>query len=219
MAPESLPTVGLGEYYLASTPMRHANQCTVASIVVMTALSSFGLEAEPVALMLDVDDGNGGTMRYGEERPRIEGGEVVGHVGLIADGRFLDVTAAQFPEIVKHGGIRVVSGDLRGNAAEALQRGALLPTILADRHVVQYTVLPLGSADPALLPTMEEEGTTLAIHANNLRLPYLKVLSLTPFVERVQTLTQPRYARFVQSVLDMRDKEIEMVDGIFKVRD
>ncbi len=106
MPPGQLPSVGMAEHYLASTPIRGTNQCSSASLVVVLAMRSLGLEAEPVALPLDVPDGRGGTTRYGNERPHMDGDLVVGHVGLITDGRSLDITAAQFPEIAAHGGVR-----------------------------------------------------------------------------------------------------------------
>lgn len=219
MSAEQLPTVGLAEFYLASTPLRDSNQCALASLVIQMVIRNLGLQAEPVALLLDVDTPQG-RARYGTDRPRMEGGKVVGHVGLIADGFFIDPTAAQFPEIVRHGGARVLAGHLRGQDQEVLRRGANVPIRLLDKHIVQYHVLPEGSADGVLLQMMSTESNRqgLAKMSVNAQNPYLKVLSEQPFLERVQTLTAPRYATFVHAVKSMRNKKVLMVDDVFQVQ-
>ena len=220
MPPEMLPTVGLAEAYLGSTPVRQSNQCALASLVVEMALRVLGLQAESVALLLDVPDGRGGLTRYGNERPRMEHGQAIGHVGLIADGYFMDITASQFPEVLTHGGVRVVAAHLGDQQAEQLlTRGAILKARLADGYQVTYTAYASGSANGVLGPTLTSNGGTLPQLANNLLLIYGKLLSSPDLIERVMTLTEPRYANLVGHVQTMRSRELEHgADSLIRVR-
>lgn len=141
MPPERLPSAGMAEWYLFSSPLRDANQCVAASVTVMMAMRSLGLQAEPVGLLLDVPTGRGETTRYGNEVPHIDGDFAIGHVGLIADDHFMDITAFQFPEVLAHGGVRVIANPLNGQSDVILERGAVMPTRLIGNFLVQYTVV------------------------------------------------------------------------------
>lgn len=94
MPPEWLPTVGLSETYLVMSPLRNINQCHVAIEVVMRALHLFGLPAEAVALEIEVENSRGSIVHHGRAQPQFANGQVLGHVGLIADDHFLDITAS-----------------------------------------------------------------------------------------------------------------------------
>lgn len=208
MPSEQLPTVGLAEAYLGSTPIRESNQCAIAALVVQLAMRTLGLDPEPVALELDVPNGRRGTTRYGNPNPRLVNGQVIGHVGLIADGVFLDITGAQFPEIAAHGGVRVIAGSLGSQSHEVLRTGANMPVRLADGYEVAYRVYPEGSADSALIPLIELNRQALPQLANNLILIFTKMLTAPPLLDKVSTLSQPRYATLVHRVLGMQGREL-----------
>lgn len=219
LPPHLLPSVGLGEWYLASSPMRTGNQCVVASLTVMQAMRAFGLDAEPVALILDIENAYGVTQRYGSESPHLDGDRVVGHVGLVADDLFMDVTASQFPEVMAHGGQRVLSGALNGQADAVLNRGALVPTRLADGFQATYRVAPLGSADGLMLPILERSRDEAVAMVHNLLTGYTAAMSSEPFLSQVQSITTPRHQQFVEAVLQMRGAEVRMGDdGLMMVR-
>lgn len=207
--PEALPSVGLSEWYMASTPVRNSNQCVLACATVMGVLVNLGLKAEPVALQLDVPDGRGGKTRYGNLEPYFDAaGNTVGHVGLVADEHFIDVTASQYPEIAR-GGMRVVYGPTRGQADQMLTRGAVIPLRTLDGIQVQYTMGTLGSADAVIAPMLGENTEDLARMAYNTITGYAKTLSLVPeLLERVNSLTAPRHAPFVERVNAMTELDI-----------
>lgn len=207
--PDALPSVGLSEWYMASTPVRNSNQCVVASATVLAVLHNLGLEAEPVSLQLDVPDGRGGTTRYGNLKPHFDAaGNTVGHVGLLADDHFVDVTASQYPEIAR-GGRRVVYGPLRGQGKQILAQGGLIPVRTIDGQVVQYTVGSLGSTDRVMASVLKENTEDLARMASNLLMGYTKALSAVPeLLARVNTLTHLRHAPFVERVNAMTGLKI-----------
>lgn len=207
--PEALPSVGLSEWYMASTPVRNSNQCVAACATVMTALRHLGLEVEPVSLQLEVPNRRGGTTRYGHLQPHHDtDGNVIGHVGLLADDHFIDVTASQYPEVAR-GGIRVIYGPTRGQSQLILDQGGLIPVRTRDGQVIQYTVGRLGSADAVMMPLLEKAIEELAQLAFNTLTGYTKALSTVPLLlERVNTLAQPRHARFVRRVNEMTRLDI-----------
>lgn len=213
LRPEALPTIGLAEWYLASTPVRISNQCGIASLVLQLALQRLGLPASPVAVLLDVPQPGGGTTRYGNENPHMTAdGLTVGHVGLVGDDYFVDATAAQFPEI-RVGGVRAVGGPLQGQQDGILRAGAMIQVFLLDGTPVTYRLYPEGSADPILLPMLEsagEEGIDdIGRLANNLLTGYCKALTAEPLLSSVRSLTAPRYAQLVGRVNDMIDRGVE----------
>lgn len=212
LRPEALPTLGLAECYLASTPVRISNQCGIASLVLQLVLNRLGLPASAVAVLLDVPQPGGGTTRYGNEDPHMtKDGLIVGHVGLVGDDYFVDATAAQFPEI-RRGGARTVGGTLQGQQEEILRAGALIPIRLLDGTPVTYRLYPEGSADPILDPMMESGGEQglddIARLANNLLIAFCKTMTDEPFLSRIRSLTAPRYTQLVGRVNDMIGREI-----------
>ncbi|NKR53092.1 hypothetical protein GS481_02840 [Rhodococcus hoagii] len=212
MPAELLPTVGLGEFFLAQSPIRTLNQCHVASEVMMLALHSFNLPAEAIALELSVQTGQGALAHYGSPHPYVKGGTVHGHVGLIADDHFLDVTASQFPEIDAHGGVRVVAGPLRGQSDELLATGATMMMRLTDGAFVTYTAHPSGSADEVMqAETMAREE--IEVLTSNLRLGYSYMLAQSPvLLDKVQSLTAQKYAGFVDAVTQMVGRTVSVDD-------
>lgn len=216
MPPEWLPTVGLSETYLVMSPLRNINQCHVASEVVMRALHLFGLPAEAVALEIEVENSRGSIVHHGRAQPQFANGQVLGHVGLIADDHFLDITASQYPEIKAHGGIRVVGSPLRGQGSGVLTTGAVMMTRLVDGHLVKYTAHPRGSADAV----MQSDGLAageIEVLTNNLHIGYCQLLSSPLLIERVRSLPRDKYARFIAAVEDMKDKETDGTNGILSI--
>ncbi|MEX3757919.1 hypothetical protein ABFW00_19090 [Mycobacteroides abscessus] len=212
MQPELLPTMGLAELYLAMSPIRTANQCTLACGTMIKVLQGWGLDAEAVAAYIDAPDGRGGVVRYGrEDEPRLEDGLVSGHVVLVADDVFVDATASQFPAIVSHGGVRVLGMHIgNGGRTQMLQRGAIIPTRLAHGagdYMVQYTVRPSTSADRVMTEYFEQKGAAqdLAALSNNLSLVFAKTLAELGLPRE---LSSPRYAALVAQVEAMRDMDL-----------
>ncbi len=165
---EALPTLGMAAWHLASTPNRIANQCLPACTILMLAIRSLGIEANMLGLMLDIPWArNGQGVRYGNERPHMEGDLLVGHIGLIAGTRFLDPTASQFPEIRNNGGFRPISANLGASAAHVLADGTQAGIGLEGGKMVTYHLLPLGSADEVAMDLMEREREKIVANVQN----------------------------------------------------
>jgi hypothetical protein len=143
MPADRLPYLGLSMYYLASSPVRDANQCLLASTVLMIALHSFGVRADLVALEVAIPSAG---VSYGSATPRFENDALVGHVGLLAGDTFIDATAAQFDEIRDVRGVAPVVGIMPDPSALRSQ-GGRLPFPLGANATFDYTVYPVGSAD------------------------------------------------------------------------
>lgn len=212
MSPELLPTKGLAEVYMAMSPMRTANQCTLACATMIKVLQGWGLDGQALAAHIDAPDGRGGIVRYGrEDEPRVEDGLVSGHVVLVADDVFVDATASQFPAIASHGGVRVLGTHLgSGNGATIVRRGAVVPTRLAHgtgEYAVLYTVRPAGSADRVMTEFFDLEGAaeSIAVLSNNLSLVFAKTLT---GLGQASALSAPRYAVLMAQVEAMRGMDL-----------
>ncbi|WP_276824712.1 hypothetical protein [Mycolicibacterium mageritense] len=209
-----LPTWGLAEVYLASTPVRSANQSTMACWAIMTSLMSFGFHTEAVSAAVEVANNRGGVTRYGDwESAEFTDGGSGGHAVLIADGKLIDPTAGQFPEIARHVGVHAVGGDLKGNAEAVLRQGGVLPLRLAsdDGRVLDmvYRLGVRGSADAAMTGFLDQPHARedVAIIASNVSLIFAKLLSSMP--GKVVELEQvPVYRQVVARARAMRDRDI-----------
>lgn len=150
MDADALPSFGLACFYLASTPVRVANQCLFANTVLMLAMQSFGVPANLVAVELDIPWADGGRgVRYGRPDPELTDTGLNGHIGLLTDERFIDATAWQFPEIrttMDH--TRPLIAKLGADKARLVAtRGGVLQTQLERGEQVTYNVYPVGFAD------------------------------------------------------------------------
>ena len=185
MAPEALPFYGLAAHYLASSPVRDANQCLLASTVLMLAMRNYGIEANLVALELDFDWADGGRgVHYGRPDPQMIGTEVRGHVGLLTKEWFLDATASQFREVRNNGGVRPVGGRIGAAQAATLARqGGQIQLNLSTGNPVRYTVYPVGSADGI-------GSTFIGMQPDERALPVAVMNALTGFSAMV-ALAQP----------------------------
>lgn len=150
MDADALPSFGLACFYLASSPVRDANQCLFANTVLMLAMQSYGVAANLVAVELDIPWADGGRgVRYGRPDPELTDTALNGHIGLLTDERFIDATAWQFPEIRKtmdH--TRPLIAKLGTDRARLVAtRGGILQTRLERGEQVTYNVHPVGFAD------------------------------------------------------------------------
>lgn len=172
MPPESLPFYGLAATYLALTPVRDANQCLLASTVLMLAMRRYGSEANLVALELDIDWANGGRgLHHGRPDPQIVEADVHGHIGLLTEDWFLDATASQFREVRDNGGVRPIGSHFGARQVSHLaQYGGEVQVKLATGRHVRYTVHPVGSADGvgSQFIGMQPDKNALAIATMNL---------------------------------------------------
>lgn len=211
-----LPTLGLAEVYLGSTPVRQANQCSLACLVLMTSLIGFGIHPEIVAASVEVRNADGGITRYGDQPPEFTAEGTLGHTVLIADGKFVDPTGGQFPEIAKIAGVRALGGDLQGRADAILKSGAVIPMRLATDaddddgplHVL-YRIGTRGSADAATAGFLDQEHAheDVAALSNNLSLLFCKLLSVMP--DRVGELARiPKYRRVIEKARGLRGRQI-----------
>lgn len=212
-----LPTLGLAEVYLGSTPVRAANQCSLACLVIMTSLIGFGIHPEIVAASVEVRNADGGITRYGDQAPEFTATEgTLGHTVLIADGKFVDPTGGQFPEIAKLAGVRALGGDLQGRADAVLSAGAVVPMRLAAEAVeddgpvhVLYRLGPRGSADEATSGFLHQEHAhdDVAALSSNLTLLFCKLLSVMPY-QLGELARVPQYRRIVEKARGLRGREI-----------
>lgn len=217
MSVSLLPTLGLAEVYLGSTPVREANQCTLACLVLMTSLIGFGIHPEIVAASVEVRNADGGITRYGDQVPEFTAEEgTLGHTVLVADGKFVDPTGGQFPEVAKLAGVRALGGDLQGRADAVLAAGAVIPMRLATEaadddgplHVL-YRLGERGSADEATAGFLDQEHAhgDVAALSNNLSLLFCKLLSAMPY-QLGELARIPRYRRIVDKARGLRAREI-----------
>lgn len=168
---DRLPYIGLASWYLISSPLRSANQCLLACVVLREAMMKLGIESELRGLLLDVQTGSK-TVSYGNPSPHINStDELIGHVGLLAGNTFIDPTAAQFPAIRNNGGVRPIVGvDPRLSTGSGPARiGIPLGTKMTA--VATYTVLTADSTATVEQHFMQaNDRDEIDIHASNLLL-------------------------------------------------
>lgn len=224
MPASALPTIGLAFWYLQVTPNREANQCLLASTVLMMAMRNFGVQADLVALLLDVPWGDSGRgVRYGSEDPRLDGDVLVGgHVGLIAGDTFIDPTASQFPEIRNNGGQRPLYGSLNGNADAIRERGAqvVIKLARADKtgpigKTVVYHVGRVGTADGVGADLIENHAEELASMLQYLTLSFGVALNRFGRADDVRRGPYPRLAALVDRCEGMT--VVDDGDGAFSL--
>lgn len=227
MPAHALPTVGLAYWYLQVTPNREANQCLLASTVLMMAMQNLGVRADLVALMVDVPWGDGGRgVRYGSEDPRLDGDVLVGgHIGLIAGDMFIDPTASQFPEIRNNGGQRPLYALLGGKVDAIRERGAQVVINLAraDRtgstgKTVVYHVGRVGTGDGVGSELIGNHTTELASMLQYLTLSFGVALSRFGRADDVRRGPNPRLADLVarcegMTVADGENGAFHLVPG------
>lgn len=218
MPAEMLPFYGLAAQYLASSPIRDANQCLLASTVLMLAMRNFGIEANLVALELDIDWANGGEgVHHGRPDPQIVGTDVRGHIGLLTEEWFLDATAAQFREVRDNGGVRPVGGHIGGpQAAHLALHGGKIQVSLSTGRPVQYTIHRVGSADGvgSKFISMQPDKNALAIATMNLMRVFTVTLAATrPDVRTPYPELNAAVRAAVGKTLVNRDGLLELVDG------
>lgn len=214
MPAEQMPTLGLAEVYLGSSPIRETNQATLACWVIRTCLMGFGIHSEAVSATIEVANDRGGITRYGDCEPAFsqDEGLTIGHVVLIADGKLVDPTAGQFPEIARAGGIRAVGADLHGSTEEVMRQGKEFGLRLdcdGPPTVVMYRLGNEGSADAAMIGFIEQPhaAENVAAMAENLSLIFAKIISMMP--GKVDILDRnPLYRRIVAKARSVANREL-----------
>lgn len=213
MPAELLPTLGLAESYLGCSPIRQANQATLACWVIMTSLMEFGIHPEVVGARVEVASDRGGVISYGDCNPSFNLSEgTVGHVVLIADGKFLDPTGGQFPEIARAGGVRAVGANLEGSVQQALRRGAIVQLrMFSDDGPIQavYRLGAQGSADAAMTGFIEQPNAVenVARMSSNLSLIFTRTVSEMPD-KLVELERNPVYRKIVAKARRVANRDI-----------
>lgn len=207
MDADALPTFGLACFYLASSPVRVANQCLFANTVLMLAMNSYGVTANLVAVELDIPWADGGRgVRYGRPDPELTDTALNGHIGLLTDERFIDATAWQFPEIRKtmdH--TRPLITKLGTEKARLVaNRGGILQTQLERGEQVTYNVYPVGFADGVGLKFMEIQPD----QAELLRLTQNLLNSYAVVVAMLRPGMSTRFPRFNAAVEQAKGKKV-----------
>lgn len=165
-----LGSVGLTWFYLISSPVRDARQCLVACVTLELAMRALQIpNVGTVGVELEVRDSDGtSAARYGQPEALVTGRHVSGHVGLVADGRFIDPTASQFAEVRRRIGARPIH--TTGNVSPSSDAHLRIP--LPDGGSVDYRIHAQGAVkavnafqrlqiDPDALP-----NAALALLAN-----------------------------------------------------
>lgn len=183
MDADDLPTFGLACFYLTWSPVRSANQCLMASALLMLSMRSYGVAANVVAVTLDVPWAEGGRgVRYGRPVPDMSDEGVIGHVGILTDESFIDATAWQFPEIREEiGHARPIVAKIGEEQSSLVaDRGGVLQTRLSSGAQVTYRVSPVGSADDVFLRyvDMQPDRLELARGLHSLSESYSSAVSL-----------------------------------------
>lgn len=212
MASDALPFIGLAAHYLASSPIRDANQCLLASTVLMLAMKDYGIEANLVALELDIDWANHGRgVHYGRPDPQIIGNEVHGHIGLLTEEWFINATASQFREVRTNGGVRAVGGNVGAARAAILARqGGQIQLNLSTGQPVCYTVYPVGSADRigSQFIGIQPDHHALAVATTNLLTGFSAAVALA------RPGVRTPYSKLDADVADAKGKTLVNQDGV-----
>jgi hypothetical protein len=154
MPADRLPYLGMAAWYLAQAPHRNANQCLVASMVLVAALQSFGVQADLVAIEVAIPSAG---VSYGSPEPRVVDDMVAGHVGLLAGDTFLDATASQFKEIREDRGVMPVVGRI-ADEDRVRKHGGVLRFPFGTGETMEYKVHPVGSADEVGIEFLEKNS-------------------------------------------------------------
>jgi hypothetical protein len=207
MDPDALPSFGLACFYLASSPVRVANQCLFANTVLMLAMQWYGIPANLVAVELVIPWANGGMgVRYGRPNPELTDSGLNGHIGLLTDERFIDATAWQFPEIrTTMDTTRPLIAKLGADRARLVAaRGGVLQTQLERGEQVTYNVYPVGLADGVGSKFMEiqPDQTELPRLTQNLLNSYAVVVAM------LRPGVQTRFPRFNAAIEQARGKKV-----------
>lgn len=207
MDADALPSFGLACFYLASSPVRVANQCLFAHTVLMLAMQSYGIAAKLVAVELDIPWANNGRgTRYGRPDPELTDTALSGHIALLTDERFIDATAWQFPEIrTTMDATRPLIAKLGTDQARIVAtRGGVLQTKLERGEQVTYNVYPVGFADGVGSKFME-------IQPDQAELPRLTQNLLNSYAVVVAMLrpgVRTRFPRFNAAVEQAKGKKV-----------
>lgn len=211
MPAELLPTVGLGEYYLASSPIRDLGQCHFATRILSGIITRhFGLPAAVVPVQLQI-----GNKLYGSPTPKIiPGSHMDGHLAIIANDQFLDPTAAQYAEIRSDGGVRVVSGPIPpGQSSRALRDGAVMLLNTAGGSRVTYTAYPSAGIEP-LWNQWDEMDPRAPTEISNLQdhvaLGYRWLISQSPSLAHKVAALPAHYRVFQDSVAQLAGKHVDI---------
>lgn len=201
----ALPSIGLAEFYLMASPARNANQCGAATVALVEAAHALGLGAEGIALTLDVNDRHGGLKRYGSLEPKVQAGQIIGHVGALIDGMLIDATGTQFPEVRRLAGAsRPISVQIGHERVEQARVAGGMVGVRMHGEVLQYTLLP-GVGEP-LLEQVHSLNSDLIRWTHEFLVPnFCRSLAMDGFFEEVLTLTDQRYEQFVSMVEVARD--------------
>lgn len=212
MDADALPSFGLACFYLASSPVRVANQCLFANTVLMIAMHYYGVTANLVTVELDIpwaDSGRG--VRYGRQDPELTDNGLLGHIGLLTDESFIDATAWQFPEIrTTMDATRPLVAKIGAeNARVVAARGGILQTRLERGEQVTYNVYPVGFADGVgskFIQIQPDQGELPRVTQNLLNSYAVLIAKLRPGVHT-------RFPQFNAAVQQATGKKI-VRDGV-----
>lgn len=173
LAPAQYLSLGLAVWYLHSSPMRHRNQCLIASIVVVECARRFGAQADLLGATIEIPwakDGLG--VRYGG-LPAIRGSLVQGHVVATVDGRLIDTTASQFPEIRSIQRGLPVAGSLAPDPDVALNvPTTLLAAIGSPLKPLKYDLTPPATVQAVEAIARRTDGVAISRLVNNTLVGY-----------------------------------------------
>lgn len=217
MPADLLPSLGLAVHYPIFSPIRTLNQCHIACLCLALEMRALGIEADIVALELAIPWGaNGRGIRYGNPSPYLKGDGIVGHVGLLADGLFIDPTANQFSEIRDNNKLGVLWKSLGGEFASVRESGATFQVDLTTGKTVTYTVHPVGSADTAISGFMEAQLDKRAIPTmteNHLVGYGATLAAICPDVETPSAALNERIRAAIGRDVEMQDNVMVLVDS------
>lgn len=151
---EQLPILGLPLWYLLAVEGAPANLCLDASLTLQAAFELFGIEAAPAPVELFAPDERGEPVAYGNDSPRFDNGNFIGHVGLWLPGvrRFIDPTVQQFPGLrsTNPSPVTLPTGDQDWPQLV----GGMVGAICAQTRIM-YRPLPLEALDEPLRQVQE----------------------------------------------------------------
>jgi hypothetical protein len=200
LPPEWLVPLGAPVWWLNLNVDRPANACLDSALVLREAYAQLGVAAEPKVVVLHAHDCvTGREYVFGTERPRFDGGELVGHLGLWLPGSgwFVDQTAQQFDPVAGQGWLPVLvrrpPGAPWGRGVPAVRRGRFALTYQAVPDEVSRELLDQPVVRAAARRRHRRAGINLAASL-------LELFRGDGYRERALASTQPRLRRLIRRV-------------------
>lgn len=189
-----------------------SNMCLDAAHTLRQVYLWLGMRANviPVQLMVEPVAGSQGGTRYGNEHPHYNGDRFAGHciLHLPDDGRFIDATVGQFPEIARGTGAPIVgrARDGEGLGEAVAQSGSLL-VVQREKWFLTYQPVEPQYANIVYEGPCATSEARFSFQENGMKIvaQMVAMLNLDPDVAaRAQHTSSPRLGPLMTAVATAR---------------